>query len=482
MKKSTLFYFSSFLGMACAIGAFSSCSPDSIVIKGKVTNAGGKPVVYYKTIDGVFVQSIDTLQLQPDSTFMVTIPGKTAERFNFYLWGAKSLGGVYLKPGVTEMNIDASAENALSMTETPENKAMKLLSVLEKDIEDLRSRKGDKWEIAKDTVAMSVYTKLTTYAQALDKELTGVDDAFKRKAMQDIRMQLLLAFENQFLITSYRASEATKKEWIDVFSEMVKFADLNNPDNVFSPAFQDAIRNQEGIQYFDIQKSDKPKDRNEYNLLFFDRYEKNLQGRVREVAMANMILDDYQGEDYATSIPGLCDRFLSLYPQSVLKPVLDQAVAKNKLFNEITLSDDIRFMDVDSVKTFKEITDRFPGKVIFIDLWATWCGPCRASFAHVKPLQQYAKENDMVLLYISIDRPSDKDKWMKMANYYDLKGEHVLVNEFFKQEIYDTFGKNGGLYIPHCAIVNTKGELQYPSASNPEEMDKLIGQLKEAAN
>ena len=33
--------------------------------------------------------------------------------------------------------------------------------------------------------------------------------------------------------------------------------------------------------------------------------------------------------------------------------------------------------------------------------------PLRESFAHVKPLQEYAKKNDIVLLYLSIDRPDD---------------------------------------------------------------------------
>jgi thiol-disulfide isomerase/thioredoxin len=39
---------------------------------------------------------------------------------------------------------------------------------------------------------------------------------------------------------------------------------------------------------------------------------------------------------------------------------------------------------VDKAKTLKEVTDLYKGKVIFMDIWATWCGPCRESFAHVK--------------------------------------------------------------------------------------------------
>ena len=61
------------------------------------------------------------------------------------------------------------------------------------------------------------------------------------------------------------------------------------------------------------------------------------------------------------------------------------------------------------------------------------------SFAFVKPLQEYAQEKDIVLLYLSIDNPEAEEKWKKMAAHYDLKGEHIRIQEAFKQEIYDTF-------------------------------------------
>ena len=96
-------------------------------------------------------------------------------------------------------------------------------------------------------------------------------------------------------------------------------------------------------------------------------------------------------------------------------PKLETAIQRNKAFNEAELPKDIHILNTDSVRTFKEITDLYPGKVIFIDVWATWCGPCRASFAHIKPLQKYAAENDIVLLYVSIDTPQKAELWKKMT-------------------------------------------------------------------
>lgn len=68
-----------------------------------------------------------------------------------------------------------------------------------------------------------------------------------------------------------------------------------------------------------------------------------------------------------------------------------------------------------------------------------------------------------------------------MAGHYNLKGEHVIINDAFKMEIYEKFGRNGMLSIPHYAIVNKEGVLQFPSAASPEDMDKLTEQLKEAS-
>lgn len=121
-----------------------------------------------------------------------------------------------------------------------------------------------------------------------------------------------------------------------------------------------------------------------------------------------------------------------------------------------------------------------------MDIWATWCGPCRASFAYVGPLQEYAAANDVVLLYLSIDRPEDDEKWRKMAAHYNLKGEHVRGQEAFHREIYDTFGHKGALSIPRCVIFDKQGNIRFSTGRLARAMGQVertvagSGQVKEA--
>ena len=165
------------------------------------------------------------------------------------------------------------------------------------------------------------------------------------------------------------------------------------------------------------------------------------------------------------------------------KPLIKKAVAMNKEFNNYVLPAYAHFPDVSQVKSFKDLTDLYKGKVIFLDIWASWCGPCMDSFAFVKPLQEYVKQHDdVVLLYLSCDTQQGDNIWKHIIADKDLMGEHVLMQESFEQEIFKLFGdERGRLSIPHCAIIDKKGELRYRKASSPEQIEALIQELEEAS-
>ncbi len=54
--------------------------------------------------------------------------------------------------------------------------------------------------------------------------------------------------------------------------------------------------------------------------------------------------------------------------------------------------------------------DRFRGKVIFLNLWATWCGPCRAEMAGIENLYSKIDRSQITFVMLSLDKDSDKNK------------------------------------------------------------------------
>lgn len=63
-----------------------------------------------------------------------------------------------------------------------------------------------------------------------------------------------------------------------------------------------------------------------------------------------------------------------------------------------------------NIKSF----DDYKNKVIFLNLWATWCGPCRAEMPSIQKLYNKTQSDDMVFIMLSIDREEDE---AKVKNY-----------------------------------------------------------------
>jgi len=61
--------------------------------------------------------------------------------------------------------------------------------------------------------------------------------------------------------------------------------------------------------------------------------------------------------------------------------------------------------------SLKEILSKYSDKLIYVDFWATWCGPCLMEMPDSKKLTQEFKNDSIQFIYLSIDK--DKSKWLK---------------------------------------------------------------------
>ena len=188
------------LGVVCVGGLCAACTArQEICITGSVRNADGELLVCRHSVGGMFnSQTGDTLELQPDSTFTLTLPGGEYERVEFYLLRKKKMGSLLLKGGNVQVILDGRAEKPM-IVEGLEEKTMRVAELLDSlydDVFDIRVREGDRWGIARDTVAASVRRKLTDYALSLDKEVAGVDKELLDKPADAILMN---GFEDDFV-------------------------------------------------------------------------------------------------------------------------------------------------------------------------------------------------------------------------------------------------------------------------------------------
>ena len=119
---------------------------------------------------------------------------------------------------------------------------------------------------------------------------------------------------------------------------------------------------------------------------------------------------------------------------------------------------------------FKDILQKYRGKTLVIEVWASWCGDCIKTMPKLKALQ--ANNPEVTYVFISMDKTADK--WKDGIAKHDLQGDHFMANDQMK----GVFGKAIDLdWIPRYIVIDKTGKIViYRAIEN--EFDKIDAELK----
>ncbi|MDF2187117.1 TlpA disulfide reductase family protein [Paraflavitalea sp. CAU 1676] len=126
-------------------------------------------------------------------------------------------------------------------------------------------------------------------------------------------------------------------------------------------------------------------------------------------------------------------------------------------------------LQASSDKFFEELVKPYKGKVVYIDFWAPWCGPCMSEMPNSKDLQMELKGKEVVFLYIGIS--CTKQSWENTIKDKDIVGEHYFANDNEGKLLSDKFNISG---IPHYVLVDKNGKVADDRAARPGSKEKLV--------
>jgi thiol-disulfide isomerase/thioredoxin len=101
------------------------------------------------------------------------------------------------------------------------------------------------------------------------------------------------------------------------------------------------------------------------------------------------------------------------------------------------------------------------GRYVYLDIWATWCGPCLAEIPKMKELHE--KYGDKVA-FVSVSVDPEKDKWMRFLEEKELKGYQLYSGDNFQSEIMKDYMIQG---IPRFVMIDPQGNLLDVDAPRP---------------
>lgn len=156
-----------------------------------------------------------------------------------------------------------------------------------------------------------------------------------------------------------------------------------------------------------------------------------------------------------------------------LKKYYDQKLAAAKLNNTPSAP-----FDYENHKGGKTSLASLKGKYVYVDVWATWCGPCRGEIPHLKKLEEKYHGKNIEFVSISVDAEKDHEKWKQFVNEKELAGTQLFADKSFGSDFVKAYGINS---IPRFILIDPTGKIISADAdrpSNPKLQTQLDGLLK----
>ena len=163
----------------------------------------------------------------------------------------------------------------------------------------------------------------------------------------------------------------------------------------------------------------------EFDIEFFERFQSFLEQTLKE--------------------PFLRDPLWALYQEE--KQKLD---AMNKSYGQSFNGevDELGKQLLDSIISINK------GKIIYLDYWATWCGPCRAETPKTKLLMEKMKGENVVVAFFCLH--SEMEDWQKAREEIELGGQHYFLPKKQSLDFVKSYGING---VPNYMLIDAQGNI-----------------------
>ncbi|MDO5969698.1 redoxin family protein [Flavivirga aquimarina] len=466
---------------------------DKIIISGKINGSIPDKIEFTVPVDGTWFYGTKK-SVEPDSLGNFTISMKSDLASFVTLYIPKQTSAVLLVEPGKEYEIDfdlTTKDKKVNIKGTTSSQAQNLYNSFALPEFHVLSMSN---ELLKDSILSSISSKINTRKQ---KELTEFQKQLEKqkinKKFYDLaeldRKYYYSALEAEIAAMRYKKHlDSTETQNAQILGIWKRIFEQTQPTDSFNistpwsfPLMESYINvcqlNSDTVNFDNFEKGKI----HSYNI---NKAKKYLKGKSLEYYYATYILSNsYVNKKNSKELIMLYENFNKEYPNSSytehlignIQPIIDfhRKISESSINNEIKYVENYK-----NINTFEELIKILKGKKVFVDIWGTWCTPCKKEFQYKDSLNALLKSKNMETLYICEGRVSEEKIWKEMIKFYNLEGYHIRANKKLLTDVIKKLERVGSFYYPYYILIDENGEI----VKNPAKKPSQLNELKEEIN
>ena len=426
-----------------------STTEETIIVSGKITNTENKTI----RIKGELLDK--EIKLKPDGSFSE----KVALEFDqiYKIETTKNSIPIYLSKDskLVLYADDANLASTLKFTGKGniENQYLAKKQLITSATPDDELYKLDENEFLKRL------QEIKTSVNSLYTKTKFTDDAFKEKEARSIYHleQKHLLFYKKFHYYYAKLDSFNVSETYPKFDEAMNLD--NNSDFLFSNQYQDIVV----LKFYENVKAEE------------DNPNISAKNAIPQIkALKSQSIKNRLIENLSYDINIENQSYDIVYQEFLLitnDPILKQKLTANyNTANALKPGNPAPGFNYENQKGGKTSLENLKGKYVYIDLWATWCSPCREQIPFLQKVEEQYKGKNIEFVSISIDAIKDQPKWNKFIIEKQLGGIQLLAENEWESKIIKDYSVQG---VPTFILLDPNGNIVTVRAPKPSD-PKLI--------